>query len=121
MSDGRQSDPLEIALAGTLAVAAAICIRLQMVAADMREGLTDKDAMAFFMTDSGVVSDSAKAESKLNSASMGLAETDTLLTLFALSLVTIAGALAWRIWRRSRAVAPRPLRLAARRGKKTAA
>lgn len=119
--DGKQSDPLEIALAGTLAVGSLICIRLQMVTADMREGLTDKDAMAFFMTDEGVVSDSTKAASKLNSASMGLNETEQLVTLFAVSLAAISIALAWRIWRRSRAVAPKPLRLVAQRGKKTAA
>ena len=101
MAGERQNDPLEIALAGTLAVGAAICIRMMAISDDMREGLSDKEAMAFFMTDSGIVSDSLAAQSKLNSASIGLRETEQLVALFAVCLGSIALALAYRVISRS--------------------
>lgn len=88
--------PLELALIGTLAIACAICIRLWFIMAEIREALTDPNAMAFIIVDGSVKSDSAKAETQLSNAQAGFHDTEAALSIFSVCLAMIVLAMVMR-------------------------
>lgn len=91
---------LEVALIGTLVMASLICVRLWQIMSQIREALTDPNAMAFIITEGSVKSDSQKAEQMLGSAQAGFADTEGVVAIFSVSLALIALALVVRVWRR---------------------
>ena len=91
---------LEVALIGTLLMASLICVRLWYIMGEIRDALTDPNAMAFIITDSGIKSDSKKAEGMLESARLGFADTERVVAVFSVALILIALALVARLWRR---------------------
>jgi hypothetical protein len=91
---------LEVALIGTLFMASLICVRLWFIMGDIREALTDPNAMAFIITEGSIKSDSEKAEKMLGSAQAGFADTERVVGVFSVALILIALALAARLWRR---------------------
>ena len=122
MGDAKPSkiQPLELALVGTLAIACAICLRLWFIMEQIREALTDPQAMAFIIVEGSIKSDSAKAETQLAGAQAGFRDTEAALSIFSVCLAMICLALAMRFWK-ARAEARDPLPSVARRGKKTPA
>ena len=91
---------LEVALIGTLLMASLICVRLWFIMGDIREALTDPNAMAFIITEGSIKSDSEKAEKMLGSAQAGFADTERVVGVFSVALILIALALVARLWRR---------------------
>lgn len=88
---------LEVALVGTLAMASLICVRLWFIMGEIRDALTDPNAMAFIITDNGIKSDSKKAETMLANAQAGFADTERVVGVFSVALLLIAVALTIRI------------------------
>lgn len=92
---------LEVALIGTLLMASLICVRLWFIMGEIREALTDPNAMAFIITDGGSIkSDSAKAEGMIEGARLGFQDTERVVAVFSVALILIAIALVVRVWRR---------------------
>lgn len=106
MGDERQSkvQPLEAALVGTLAIACAICVRLWLIMAEIREALTDPNAMAFIIVEGSIKSDSAKAESQLANAQAGFRDTEGALSIFSVCLAMIVLALIMRFLKAKKAI-----------------
>lgn len=94
------SPTLEVALIGTLIMASLICVRLWQIMSQIREALTDPNAMAFIITEGSIKSDSQKAEQMLGSAQAGFADTEGVVAIFSVALALIALALVVRVWRR---------------------
>jgi hypothetical protein len=91
---------LEVALIGTLFMAALICLRLWFIMADIRQALTDPNAMAFIITDNGIKSDNKQAEVMIDNARLGFHDTERVVAIFSVALLLIAVALVVRIWQR---------------------
>lgn len=89
--------PLELALIGTLAIACAICVRLWFIMDQIREALTDPEAMVLIVVDGVIKSDSAKAETQLAGAQAGFRDTEAALSIFSVCLAMIVLAMVMRI------------------------
>lgn len=116
---GNKVNALEVALVGTLAIAVAICVRLWFIMGEIREALTDPNAMVLIVTEGAIKSDSAKAETQLANAQAGFHDTEKALSIFSVCLAMITLALAVRFWK-ARAEARSPLLSAGRRSKTNA-
>jgi hypothetical protein len=101
---GKPVQTIELALVGTLAIASAICLRLWFIMGQIREALTDPRAMAFIVTEGGVKSDSAKAETQLANAQSGFQATEGALAVFSVCLAMIGLALVMRFLKAKKAI-----------------
>lgn len=90
---------LEIALVGTLLIASAICARLWFIMGQIRDALTDPNAMVLIVTEGSIKSDSAKAEAQLAGAQAGFRDTEGALAVFSVCLAMIGLAMIVRFWR----------------------
>jgi hypothetical protein len=90
---------LEVALVGTLLIASAICVRLWFIMAQIREALTDPNAMVLIVTEGSIKSDSAKAEAQLAGAQSGFQDTEGALAVFSVCLAMIGLAMIMRFWK----------------------
>lgn len=86
---------------GMLLMASAICVKLWFIMADIRQALTDPMTMAVLITEDSIKADNKKAESMLESARLGFADTEKIIGLFSVALALVALALVVRVWRRS--------------------
>jgi len=96
---GKPIKALEVALVGTLLIASAICARLWFIMGQIREALTDPNAMVLIVTEGAIKSDSAKAEAQLAGAQSGFNDTEGALAVFSVCLVMIGLAMIVRFWK----------------------
>jgi hypothetical protein len=91
---------LEVALVGTLIMASAICVKMWMIMADIRQALTDPMTMAVLITEDSIKADNKKAEGMLEGARTGFADTERVVVVFSVALILIAVALVARVLKR---------------------
>lgn len=95
-------DPLVIALAGLLAIAAWSAFRTYYHTAVIQETIQSGEGLALIITDSGIMSDSQKDQAALSSATKGLVNAQRESLVLAICCAGIAAALGLRIYKAGR-------------------
>lgn len=94
-------DPVTIALAGLLLLASYSSYRVYHHTYTVITTIQTGEGLALIVTDKGIMSDSAKDESALSSATKGLVDAQTESIILAISCGGIALALGIRTWNQS--------------------
>ena len=95
-------DPMVVALAGLLAIAAWSSYRTYHHTSVVQQTIQSGEGLALIITDKGIQSDSAKDEAALSSATQGLVNAQNESMVLAVACGGIALALAMRVWKQSR-------------------
>lgn len=96
--NGGSVDPLTVTLAGVLVIVAVAAAQVYWTAGAVIEAAQDRDTYALFVTDSGIASDNAELESKVNTGLAALRGAREMgLALLGVCLA-LGAALAVRVW-----------------------
>lgn len=100
-TSAKGADPVTIALAGLLLLASYSSFRVYHHTNTVLTTIQTGEGLALIVTDKGIMSDSAKDEAAISSATKGLVDAQSESILLAISCIGIAVALGVRTWNQS--------------------